>query len=217
MKIITIPVTRFEQNCTVLICEQTNKAAIVDPGGDLPDIRQAIEDAGCDIEKILLTHAHIDHVGGARALATEYGVKIIGPQKEDSFWVDRLRRQAKMFDFKGALLFQPEQWLEDGDEVTVGAQTLKVLHCPGHTPGHIVFYHERDKLAIVGDVIFKGSIGRTDFPKGDFRELKKSITEKLWPLGDDVSFICGHGEGSTFGVEREPNPFVADWAIHVFD
>lgn len=205
-----VPVTPFEQNCTLLWCTETHKAAVVDPGGDLDRILAAAEDEGVILEKILLTHAHIDHAGGTAELAKSAGLPIEGPHKDDNFWIQGLAMQAQMFGFPAPEVFTPNRWLEDGDTVTVGNETLEVLHTPGHTPGHVVFFHRGSKLAQVGDVLFNGSIGRTDFPKGDYNTLIHSIREKLFPLGDDVSFICGHGPMSTFGQERATNPFVSD-------
>lgn len=210
MKAMIIPVTQFQQNCSLLWCEETKKAAVVDPGGDLPQILAAIKQHGLTLEKILLTHAHIDHAGATADLADQMKVPIIGPHKEDKFWIDSLPGQSEMFGFPEARAFTPDQWLNDGDEVTVGNCKLSVHHCPGHTPGHVVFFSADEKLAVVGDVLFQGSIGRTDFPKGDHATLIRSIKQKLWPLGNDVSFIPGHGPMSTFGQERKSNPFVGD-------
>tara|TARA_Y100001001_G_scaffold159821_1_gene181401 strand:+ start:220 stop:867 length:648 start_codon:yes stop_codon:yes gene_type:complete len=210
LKYRVIPVTPFEQNCTLLWCTETNKAAVVDPGGDLDRILAAAQEEGVTLEKILLTHAHIDHAGGTAELAKSAGLPIEGPHKEDHFWIQGLAMQAQMFGFPAPEVFTPNRWLEDGDTVTVGNETLEVLHTPGHTPGHVVFFHRGSKLAQVGDVLFNGSIGRTDFPKGDYNTLIHSIREKLFPLGDDVAFICGHGPMSTFGHEKATNPFVSD-------
>ena len=210
LKYRVIPVTPFEQNCTLLWCTKTNKAAVVDPGGDLDRILAAAQEEGVTLEKILLTHAHIDHAGGTAELAKSAGLPIEGPHKEDHFWIQGLAMQAQMFGFPAPEVFTPNRWLEDGDTVTVGNETLEVLHTPGHTPGHVVFFHRGSKLAQVGDVLFNGSIGRTDFPKGDYNTLIHSIREKLFPLGDDVAFICGHGPMSTFGHEKATNPFVSD-------
>jgi len=193
-----------------MVCEETGKAAIFDPGGDIENIEAAIEELGGTLEVIYLTHGHMDHCAAADVMRKKYGVKIIGPQKEDAFWIDKLPEWCKMTGFPHAEAFTPDQWLEDEDSVTFGKQTLAVKFCPGHTPGHVVFFHESARLAIVGDVLFHGSIGRTDFPKGDFDTLVNSIQNKLWPLGDDITFIPGHGPTSTFGHERETNPFVAD-------
>ncbi|MCM0612573.1 MBL fold metallo-hydrolase [Marinobacter sediminum] len=210
MKYRIIPVTPFQQNCSLIWCEDTLKAAVVDPGGDLDRIRTAIAEEGVTVEKILLTHAHIDHAGGTAELARALNVAIEGPHREDNFWIVGLPQQAQMFGFPSPEVFTPDHWLEGGEEVTVGNQTLAVLHCPGHTPGHVVFFHKASELALVGDVLFHGSIGRTDFPKGDHATLIRSIREKLFPLGDEVAFIPGHGPMSTFGQERATNPFVSD-------
>lgn len=188
------------------------EGVVVDPGGDLDRILEMAEDAGVTLVKILLTHAHVDHAGGTAALAAWLGIPIEGPQQEDRFWIDLLPEQCEMFGFPPAATFTPDRWLEDGDTVQFGRQTLEVIHCPGHTPGHVVFFHPGERLAIVGDVLFKGSIGRTDFPRGDYDTLIKSIRERLFPLGDDVVFIPGHGPLSTFGEERRDNPFVGDAA-----
>lgn len=203
-----VPVTPFEQNCSIIWCDITRKAAVVDPGGDLDRIHAAAKTLGVTIEKILITHGHIDHAGGTAKLARELGVPIEGPQEEDRFWIDGMAQQSKMFGFPDVETFTPDRWLSDGDTVTVGDQTLQVIHTPGHTPGHVVFVHPESKLALVGDVLFAGSIGRTDFPRGDHQALVNSIRKKLFPLGDDITFIPGHGPRSTFGEERASNPFV---------
>lgn len=210
MKYRIIPVTPFQQNCTLLWCEQTGKAAVVDPGGDLERIKAAIAEEGVQVEKILLTHAHIDHAGGTAALSRELGLTIEGPGHADEFWIEGLPKQSEMFGFPDVEVFTPDRWLEDGDQVRFGDVELNVIHCPGHTPGHMVFYHAGSSLALVGDVLFQGSIGRTDFPRGDHATLIRSIREKLFPLGDDIHFIPGHGPMSTFGQERQTNPFVSD-------
>ena len=207
-----VPVTPFEQNCSIVWCDKSMKAAVVDPGGDLERIRAAADKLGVTIEKILITHGHIDHAGGTAKLARELGVPVEGPQEEDRFWIAGMPQQSKMFGFPDVEVFEPDRWLHDGDTVTVGEESFKVIHTPGHTPGHVVFFHADARLAIVGDVLFAGSIGRTDFPKGDHATLLRSIREKLFPLGDDVSFIPGHGPTSTFGDEREHNPYVGDYA-----
>lgn len=205
-----IPVTPFEQNCSLLWCSDTHKAAVVDPGGDLPRILAAIDAAGVTLEKILLTHGHIDHVGATATLAQTLGVPVEGPHEEDRFWLDALDQQSRMFGFAPVDAFTPDRWLNDGDEVALGNARFQVLHCPGHTPGHIVFFDAVSRLAIVGDVLFAGSIGRTDFPRGDHDTLIASIRNKLWPLGDDVTFIPGHGPLSTIGQERASNRFVGE-------
>ena len=205
-----IPVTPFEQNCTLLWCPQTMKGAFVDPGGDIEHLLAAAAQLGVAVEKILLTHGHIDHAGGAGELKERLGVPIEGPQREEAFWLDQLVAQSRAFGFPPAHPFTPDRWLEDGDSVRVGNETLQVLHTPGHTPGHVVFFHAPGRLALVGDLLFAGSVGRTDFPRGSFDALVDSIRGKLWPLGDDVEFISGHGPMSTFGMERRNNPFVGD-------
>ena len=207
---LTIPVTAFEQNSSLIWCDQTQEAAVVDPGGDLDRILQGVEQRGLKLTQILLTHAHIDHAGGAGTLAKRCGIPIVGPQEADQFWIDGLPRQSQMFGFPMAELFTPTRWLHDGDTVQVGQGTLQVRHCPGHTPGHVVFYSPDMQRAFVGDVLFAGSIGRTDFPQGDHDTLIASIKERLWPMGNDTVFIPGHGPESTFGRERRTNPFVAD-------
>lgn len=205
-----VPVTAFEQNCSLVVCPQTQRAALIDPGGDLDRLQAIVDERGVQVEKILLTHGHIDHCGQAGLLAKRLGVPIEGPHPDDEFWIAQLATQGAMFGMAGAASFVPDRWLQDGDTVTVGEQSLQVLHCPGHTPGHVVFVHAEDRLAFVGDVLFSGSIGRTDFPKGNHQQLIDSIREKLFPLGDDISFVPGHGPMSTFGEERRTNPFVGD-------
>ena len=205
-----IPVTPFQQNCSLLWCTQTMKAAVVDPGGDLDTIDAAIAEQGVTLEKILITHGHIDHAGSAGAFATRHGVPIEGPHKDDTFWIDQAAESGAAYGLPDAAPFTPDRWLVDGDTVTVGNLTLQVLHCPGHTPGHVVFYEPTTNVAVVGDVLFQGSIGRTDFPRGNHADLINAITTKLWPLGDDVTFVPGHGPLSTFGAERQSNPFVGD-------
>ncbi|WP_373096826.1 MBL fold metallo-hydrolase [Zhongshania sp.] len=210
IKCTIVPVTAYQQNCSVMVCEETGKAAVFDPGGDIDKIEAAIASLGGTLEVIYLTHGHMDHCAAADILREKYGVQIIGPQKEDAFWIDKLPEYCKMTGFPHADAFVPDRWLNDEDSVRFGNQQLQVKFCPGHTPGHVVFFHEQARLAIVGDVLFQGSIGRTDFPRGDYDTLIASIQTKLWPLGDDVTFIPGHGPTSTFGQERATNPFVAD-------
>lgn len=213
MKVFIVPVTPFQQNCSVLICERTNCAAFVDPGGDVERLEQVLTEQGATLEKILQTHAHIDHAGATAAVADAHGVPIEGPHREDQFLIDQLPEQSERYGFPPSSTFEPARWLDQGDTVTVGEEVLSVHHCPGHTPGHVVFFHAGLNLAIVGDVLFQGSIGRTDFPRGDFQTLIDSITNRLWPLGNDVQFIPGHGPMSTFGAERGSNPFVGDSAL----
>lgn len=210
LSVAIIPVTAFAQNCSILMCNKSKKAAVVDPGGDLERIIEQLQRMGATAEKILLTHAHIDHAGGTAALARQLNIPIEGPQEGDLFWIQGLPNQSAMFGFPPAEVFTPDRWLHDNDTVTVGEVTLQVIHTPGHTPGHVVFYSPDNKLALVGDVLFQGSIGRTDFPRGNHEQLVHSIRAKLFPLGDDITFIPGHGPESTFGQERRSNPFVAD-------
>ncbi|MFZ9871666.1 MAG: MBL fold metallo-hydrolase [Steroidobacteraceae bacterium] len=210
MKLEVVPVTAFQQNCSVIWCEKTRRAAIVDPGGDLDRVLQVIETHGLTLEKILITHAHLDHAGATAELARRYSLPIEGPHPGDQFWIEQMPAQAKMFGFPPSEAFVPTRWLQQGDRVTVGELELEVRHCPGHTPGHVVFFHAPSRFAIVGDVLFAGSIGRTDFPRGNHADLIRSIRENLFPLGDEVTFLPGHGPTSTFGAERRSNPFVAD-------
>lgn len=210
MQFTIVPVTPFLQNCSILVCERTRKAAVVDPGGDLNLVLSAVRELGVTIEKILITHGHLDHAGGAAELRQNLVVPIEGPNPEDQFWIDGIPQQSATFGLPGARSFVPDRWLHEGDTVQFGEQTLMVHHCPGHTPGHVVFYHPSAKIAFVGDVLFRGSIGRTDFPRGDFDTLIHSIRERLWPLGDDVTFVPGHGPLSTIGEERRTNPFAHD-------
>lgn len=210
IRVTIVPVTLYQQNCSIIKCEDTGQAAVVDPGGDVERILEAAREMGADICKVLLTHGHMDHCAVSDVLRQQLKIPIEGPQREDAFWIDRLPEWCQMSGFPHADAFVPDRWLEDGDTVTVGEQTLKVFHCPGHTPGHVVFLHEGQRIAWVGDVLFQGSIGRTDFPRGDHQQLIDSIRDKLFPLGDDITFIPGHGPTSTFGQERRSNPFVAD-------
>ena len=205
-----VPVTPYQQNCSIIQCEATGKAAIVDPGGDVEQILGAVQQMDATVEKVILTHAHLDHCAASDVLRQQLEVPIEGPHKEDAFWLEKLPESCQMSGFPHADAFQPDRWLEQGDIVTVGEQELQVFHCPGHTPGHVVFLYQPQKVAWVGDVLFQGSIGRTDFPRGNHEELIASIRDKLFPLGDDITFIPGHGPTSTFGQERLNNPFVAD-------
>ena len=205
-----VPVTPYQQNCSVIKCETSGRAAIVDPGGDVDRILAAVQQLDATVEKIILTHAHMDHCAAADVLRQQLEVPIEGPHRDDQFWLDKLPEWCRMSGFPPADAFLPDRWLQQGDTVTVGEQVLKVLHCPGHTPGHVVFLYEPQRVAWVGDVLFQGSIGRTDFPRGNHEQLVASIRDRLFPLGDDITFIPGHGPTSTFGQERRSNPFVAD-------
>ncbi|MBM5811912.1 MAG: MBL fold metallo-hydrolase [Gammaproteobacteria bacterium] len=213
MRIRVVPVTAFQQNCSILWCERTREAAIVDPGGDLDDVLGVIAEEAVTPVRILLTHGHIDHAGGTAELARRCGVPVEGPHAGDRYLIQQMPQHAAMFGLARPEVFEPTRWLREGDRVRFGDVELAVLHCPGHTPGHIAFFHEAGRFAIVGDVLFQGSIGRTDLPGGDFDTLIHSIREKLFPLGDDVRFLPGHGPISSFGAERRANPFVGDLAV----
>ncbi len=204
----TIPVTAFQQNCSLLWCDATREAALIDPGGDLDRLLAAVAERGLNLAQIWLTHAHIDHAGGAGELAEARGLPITGPHPGDQFWIDGLPQQSAMFGFPPALAFKPTRWLGDGDTVQIGNETLQVRHCPGHTPGHVVFHAPQIQRCFVGDVLFAGSIGRTDFPQGNHQQLIDSIVQRLWPMGDETVFIPGHGPESSFGRERRSNPYV---------
>lgn len=210
LRAVVVPVTPFVQNCSVVWCDVTGKGAVIDPGGDLDRILEVVRSNGVELEKILLTHAHIDHAGGTAELARRLSLPIEGPHPGDRFWIEQLPEQGAMFGVARSESFEPTRWLDQGDSVTVGDVTLEVRHCPGHTPGHVVFFEPEARLAFVGDVLFAGSIGRTDFPGGDYDTLIRSIRDNLFPLGDDVRFVPGHGPMSTFGQERKTNPFVGD-------
>ena len=212
MKFAILPVTPYQQNCSLIWCEATRRAALVDPGGDVEILLAAVEKAGVTLEKLLLTHGHLDHVGCALELSRRLNLPIVGPHRDDAFLFDTLPVQAEMFGFPPAAAFTPGQWLKEGDSVSVGELALHVIHCPGHTPGHVVVFEPESRHAFVGDVLFKGSIGRTDFPRGNYDDLIASIRGKLFPLGDDVAFVPGHGPMSTFGFERRHNPFVGEEA-----
>ena len=206
----THPVTAFQQNCSLVWCDATLEAAIIDPGGDVDALLAEVARRGLDLKALWLTHAHIDHAGGTGELARRLDLPIIGPHPADQFWIDALPQQGAMFGFPAAEAFEPDRWLADGDTVQIGQCTLQVRHCPGHTPGHVVFYSPQAQCAFVGDVLFAGSIGRTDFPQGNHQDLLDSIKQRLWPMGDATVFVPGHGPQSTFGQERKSNPFVRD-------
>jgi glyoxylase-like metal-dependent hydrolase (beta-lactamase superfamily II) len=205
---LTVPVTPFQQNCSIVWCDETMQAAVIDPGGDLDRLAQVVRRLGVKLTQIWLTHAHIDHAGGVAELAQQLDLPIVGPHLADKFWIDGLAEQGRMFGFPHAEGFTPTRWLVDGDTVSVGQCTLQVRHCPGHTPGHVVFFSPEIGRAFVGDVLFAGSIGRTDLPQGDHATLIRSITQRLWPMGNDTVFIPGHGPESSFGRERRSNPHV---------
>ncbi len=205
-----IPVTPFQQNCTLLWCSATMKAAVVDPGGDLPVIRDAIAKMGVSVEKILITHGHIDHAAGAAQLAEELGVPVEGPHKADEFLLRQLPERGVQFGILDARVLTPDRWLDQGDQVTVGQLTFDILHCPGHSPGSVAFINREEGFGLVGDVLFRGSVGRTDLEGGDHATLMASIRDQLLPLDDSFAFICGHGPTSTIGAERASNPYVAE-------
>ncbi|WP_086984163.1 MBL fold metallo-hydrolase [Vibrio aphrogenes] len=210
LKYQSVPVTPFQQNCSIVWCDQTMKGVIVDPGGEVNHLITIANTLGVTLEKIVLTHGHLDHVGGTPELTKELNLPVIGPHIDDAFWLQGLMNQSQMFGFPPIDAFEPTKWLQEGDKIEFGDEVLDVIHTPGHTPGHVVLYSESANLAFVGDVLFNGAIGRTDFPKGDYQTLINSIKQKLWPLGNEVRFIPGHGPESTFGQERKTNPFVAD-------
>ena len=205
-------VTRFEQNCSILWCEATHKAAVIDPGGDIWLIQDFLEWEGLELEVVLVTHGHMDHAGGAAALAAATDARIEGPHRDEEALIQRLPEQAKRYNLR-AEAFMPERWLGDGDQVRFGEQVIDVLHCPGHTRGHVAYFHEPSRFAFVGDILFQGAIGAWEHADGNLKQLVRSIRSKLFPLGDDVRFLPGHGETSTFGQERLANPFVGEGAL----
>ena len=213
MKLSIIPVTPYQQNCSLVVCATTGQAALVDPGGEVDRLLAAVEQSGAKLAKILVTHGHVDHCGGAPRSPPAPACRSRGRSARTRSGSTSSARQGASFGVPGARVFTPDRWLEGGDTVTVGELRFEVRHCPGHTPGHVVFVQRERRIAFVGDVLFQGSVGRTDFPRGDFDTLVRSITEQLWPLGDDVQFVPGHGPMSTFGDERRSNPFVGDDAL----
>jgi hydroxyacylglutathione hydrolase len=217
IRAVIAPVTPLQQNCTIVWCARTKKAAVIDPGGEVPRLLGAIQAQGLTLEKIWVTHGHLDHAGGTAELQERTGVPIEGPHPDDSFWIDQIEESGARWGLPGARSFKPDRWLDDGDTVQLGETEFEVFHCPGHTPGHVIFFNRKARFAQVGDVLFRGSIGRTDFPRGNFEQLINSITTKLWPLGDDVAFVPGHGPMSTFGAERKSNPYVSDLAIEAMN
>lgn len=210
LKVLIAPVTPFQQNCSIVWCDETMEGTAVDPGGDFDRLKEAIAEQGIKVTKVLLTHGHVDHASAAGTMADHYGVKIEGPHRDDLFLIEGLPDSGRKYNFPVYKPFVPDRWLEGGESVSLGNLTFDVVHCPGHTPGHVVFVHKPAKVAFVGDVLFRGSIGRTDFPRGNHEQLLNSIRKRLWPLGDDITFVPGHGQTSTFGWERKTNSFVAD-------
>ncbi len=208
LKVEIIPVTAFQQNCSLVWCDNTMEGALVDPGGDKELLLERVAHHGVKITQLLITHAHIDHAGAAADLSEQLNAPVVGPHEADQFWIDQLGDQSRMFQFPEAKPFVPSRWLNQGDEVQVGKETMQVMHCPGHTPGHVVFHHAELGVLFVGDVIFQNSIGRTDFPQGDHATLIASINEQLMVLDDDVQFVPGHGPMSSIGQERVSNPFL---------
>jgi hydroxyacylglutathione hydrolase len=208
-----LPVTPFEQNCSLVWCDETRQGTFVDAGGEPERLLQAARRHGVEIVKLMVTHGHLDHVGAVRQLADALKVPIEGPHPDDRFWIEQLAVQAQMFGFPPSRPFESDRWLAQGDTVALGNLVFDVLHCPGHTPGHVVFVHAPSQLAFVGDVIFAGSIGRTDFPRGNHGDLLRAIRQRLFPLGDDLRFVPGHGPMSSVGAERRSNPFVSDAAV----
>lgn len=211
--VFVTPVTPLQQNCTTVWCTKTMKAAVIDPGGSVDAILGEVARRGLTLDQIWITHGHLDHAGGAAEMAEKSGAPIIGPHPDDQFWIDGIEAQGQMYGLPEARGFVPTRWLDEGDELTLGETRWVVRHCPGHTPGHVIFFNEPARFAQVGDVLFKGSVGRTDFPRSDPDALIRSVIDKLWPLGDDVTFVPGHGPHSTFGEERRTNPFVSDRAV----
>jgi hydroxyacylglutathione hydrolase len=210
LQIRIVPVTRLQQNCSLIWNPETKNAAFVDPGGDIDTLMGALDHFGLTLTRIWLTHGHFDHAGAAAELRERTGVAVEGPHRDDQFWLDLIEEGSRRYGLSGVRNVVPDRYLEDGDALDFEGVRFDVSHTPGHTPGHVVIHNKDAKIAFVGDVLFAGSIGRTDFPRGDHAQLINSITSKLWPLGEDVAFVPGHGPTSTFGRERQSNPFVAD-------
>lgn len=213
IQVLTIPVTPLQQNCTFVVCTKTRRTAVIDPGGEVDRLMSVLKAKELEVEAIWLTHGHLDHAGGAADLRERTGVPVIGPHPEDKFLLDSIEAQGAMFGVTGLRSVEPDRWLAEGERVTVGEVEFEIYETPGHTPGHVIFFQREARFAQVGDVLFKGSIGRTDFPRSDHAALLTSITGKLWPLGDEVQFVPGHGPASTFGAERRTNPYVADGVL----
>lgn len=203
-----VPVTPFQQNCTILFDDETMHGVVVDPGGDVAHILAAISDNGVTVEAIWITHGHIDHAGGAEELKQALGVEIIGPHQADTPLLSGIEKQAEVYGLSGVRNCTPDRFVDEGETVSFAGHVFEIFHCPGHAPGHVVYFNRTARFAHVGDVLFRGSVGRTDLPGGDHEALISSIRNKLLPLGDDISFICGHGPGSNFGEERQTNPYL---------
>lgn len=211
--VFVTPVTPLQQNCTTVWCTATGKAAVIDPGASVDAILGEVARRGLTLDQIWITHGHLDHAAGAAEMQEKSGVDIIGPHPDDLFWIESLEEKGREWGMPEARIFTPTRWLAEGDVLTLGETSWEVYHTPGHTPGHVIFFNRAARFAQVGDVLFKGSVGRTDFPRSDHQALLNAIVTKLWPLGDDVTFVPGHGPVSTFGAERRTNPFVSDQAI----
>ena len=211
--VFVTPVTPLQQNCTTVWCTRTMKAAVIDPGGSVDAVLAEVKRRGLTLDQIWITHGHLDHAGGAAEMKEKSGVEIIGPHRADQFWIDGIPQQGQMYGLPDARSFVPDRWLDEGDMLTLGDTEWAVHHTPGHTPGHVIFFNHEARFAQVGDVLFQGSVGRTDFPQSDHAALMNSVVTRLWPLGDDVTFVPGHGSHSTFGAERRSNPYVSDAAL----
>jgi glyoxylase-like metal-dependent hydrolase (beta-lactamase superfamily II) len=208
LQISIVPVTDYQQNCAIVYDDQTKGAVVIDPGGDVEKIAAAVKDLGVTVEAIWLTHGHLDHAGGAEAAKSNFGVKIVGPHQADKMLIDTIEMTASGYGLSGMFNAKPDRWLTDNDKLWVGDHEFEVRHCPGHAPGHVIFVNHANKLILMGDVLFRGSIGRTDLPGGNHQQLLDSIATKVLTLDDDYQFICGHTEPSTIGAERTSNPFL---------